>query len=48
MIHWGWGDWKGKFYRGWTEEAEGRAKVLRVVHNRRRRGAGLRLARSSE
>jgi hypothetical protein len=45
MFHWGWCCWTGKFYDGWWEKDEGRAKVRRVVHNRRRKSAGLRMAR---
>jgi hypothetical protein len=47
-FHWGFGGWDGRFYDGTVEEDEGRALVRPVVHNRRRRSAGLRIARDAQ
>ena len=48
MFHWGFGGWDGRFYDGHVEESSGRAEVRRVIHNRRRRSAGLRMARGAQ
>jgi hypothetical protein len=47
-FHWGFGGWDRRFYDGTGEEDEGRALVRRVIHNRRRRSAGLRMARGAQ
>ena len=47
-FHWGFGGWDGRFYDGWIEESSTRAEARLVIHNRRRRSAGLRIARDAQ